>query len=258
MANVYHYETAIEACNQKLLETLAQYADTGEAVKMSNIIACYAYDVLYATTTGQQSTFLDRPMDAQNITSAMESWKFWAVLNGSYMRFHPLIRQVIRLCNPSNKAEREVKNHLDIGDKTEERSAAAEMLRTPSDDPDKVKHVTEACIAMVLAGSDPVITHILSSLFYIYRDPQLLRRLREEIKQSRIWQPPRMKHLMRIKSRMPLLHAVLQESLRLHQPQTTGFGYLAPEGGVMIGEKHVPEGVSHFNFSRPTAHAHIV
>lgn len=100
----------------------------------------------------------------------------------------------------------------------------------------------------MLAGCDPAITHILTSLFYIYRQPELLERLRKEIEDASLSQYPKIKELIYRKPKMSLLHATLQESLRLHQPHTTGINFLSSKGGVVIDRKHVPEGVS-FPFS---------
>jgi len=239
MANIFYCETDIEACNLKLLDTFAKYAATGETVKVSDIIAYYAYDVLYATTTGRQPGFLGRPMHMRKVTSALESWKSYGVLYGSYLRFRPFLDAAYKKLGLAGNAKDHISEDFDIDD-----DHPKHLLRKGSDEPKHARDMFDPCVAMILAGSDPVITHLLTSLFYIYRDPELLQRLRHEIKRSGIWQPPRLKFLMRSKARMPLLHAVLQETLRLHQPQTTGFSYIASEGGVLIEGKHVPEGVS--------------
>ena len=244
MANIFRYEADIDKCNQKLMETIAKYAKSGEDVKISDLIACYAYDVLYATTTGQSAGFLDRPVDTKKITSALENWKVLSVLHGSYLRLRPSIYAAIRALWPKANAEGQILDRLDV-DHAHKRSAAVQILMAHSDDEHHAQRTTEACIALILAGADPLITSLVTSLFYIYRDPKLLQRLRDEIRRSHIWQPACIKHLMRIKARLPLLNAVLQESLRLQQPKATDFSYVVPEGGVMIGKKHVPGGVSH-------------
>ena len=245
MANIFRYEADIDTCTQRLYQTFAKYAKSGESVRVSDLIACYAYDVLYATATGQNAGFLERPVDAQKITSALDNRKFLSVLYGSYLRFRPSVYAAIRALWPKVNAERQILDHLDVDD-AHKRSAAVQMLLADSgEDENHAKRTTEACVALILAGADPLITSLVTSLFYIYSNPKLLQSLRDEISRSQMWQPPRIKYLMNVKARLPILNAVLQESLRLQQPNPTNSTYVAPEGGVMIGEKHVPEGVSH-------------
>lgn len=245
MANVFHYERDIQACNRKLLDNLRLHAGNGNTVKMPDLIACYAYDVLFATTTGQQAGFLDRPRDATKVARAIRDWKFHSVLYGSYLRFHPLIDAAVKLIDGSKNFEAGMLRCLpdDLG--ATMRGVAAHMsFGKGSEEGEERSDLLPACMAMIVAGSDPLITHITSTLFCIYRDPELLRQLRAELRKLHIQKPPNLKYLLKCKQKLPLLHAVLQESLRLSKPHTNGFSYVAPEGGIVIGEKHVPQGVS--------------
>ena len=171
----------------------------------------------------------------------MESWKFNAIAYGSYLRFHPIIAKILRLFNQRSNYERQIATHLNIEVNDKDGCAMNQMRCTDSRAPSRT---LEACIALVVAGCDPAITHILSTLFFIYRDRGLLERLRQEITDANLSQPPKIKDLIRRRPKMPLLHAVLQESLRLHQPHTKSMNFTLPKGGVIIGDKHVPQGVS--------------
>jgi hypothetical protein len=99
-------------------------------------------------------------------------------------------------------------------------------------------------MAIVLAGADPLITHLQSSLFHIYNDIDLLEQLREEIANVKLSQPPTIKELVYGTLDMPLLHAVLRESLRLHQPHTNSVRLISPKGGVVVVDVLIPEDVS--------------
>ncbi|KAK5724179.1 hypothetical protein LTR17_013561 [Elasticomyces elasticus] len=241
MANVFLYERDIEACSQKLMETLAGFAATGETVNMSDLITCYAYDTMFATTTGQKPRFLDRPMNASGIKTAMKNWKFYSVLYGSYLRFHPIITRAFNLIFTKPEPAAEVASHL-ATDSADVKHGILAFMRKASANitEDGNREMLTACIAMVTAGSDPLITHILTSLHHIYSDPKLLKELRKEIDQAYIWQPPRLKFVLQRRNNLPLLQAVLKETLRLHQPARPS--YVAPDGGIWVGEKHVPEG----------------
>lgn len=246
MANVNFYQYDIEACNFKLLDALAAHATSGESVKISDIIASYAYDVLFATTTSQPAGFLDHPKDVAKVVGAMRDWKFHCILYGSYLRFHPLNDAMMKHIDGRGTMKAQLLQHIPADLGRAKAGVAARILKALGGEPSGMESdVLPACLAMVAAGTDPLITHLTSSLFYIYRDPKLLQELRAEIVKSHIGQPPYLKTLLKFKHKLSLLHVVMKESLRLHQPHTTGFSYIAPEGGVMIGKQYVPQGVSH-------------
>lgn len=188
---------------------------------------------LFATTTGQKAGFLDGPTKSAEVTFALRQWKSESLQTGAWWRFYSVIERMTAFATSPSIVQRELAAFLDGQQK-----AAS-------------KHTLEACTALVLAGSDPTITHILTTLFYIYRDTALLQRLRDEIWHSGISPQASFKQLIYSTPKMPLLHAVMDEALRLHQPHTSGFKYVSPLGGVIIGDEHVPQGVSHSIIRRP-------
>ena len=244
MANIFRYEADINACNRKLLERLEKHAENAQPVKIASLIAAYAYDVLFATTTGQTAGFLDEPSDTAKVTAAVSGWKLHAVLNASYLRFFPCISQLAKSLLSQTDGASTMLNKLRNGLNNSKGNAMGALLGADGESDNTAERSFDARVAMLIAGSDPTITHILTSLFYIYRDHELLERLRQEICYSGIGNNPSFKNLIHSRPRMPLLHAVLQESLRLHQPHTSGFSQVTPPGGIMIGDEHVPEDVS--------------
>jgi cytochrome P450 len=243
MANIFDYEKDIEACNIKLLDKLRKYAATGEKVKLADLVAAYAYDVMFATTTGQEPSFLDGAPNSNRLLTAMESWKFYSVLSGSYLRFHPWVDRLAKIVLGEKQSLDIVLRHLPDLDTVEQGIVGRVKQSMPHGQEAHGKELLTACVALVTAGSDAVIVHLLTTLHHIYRDPELLRRLRQEIMSAHIYQPPRLNYLLRCKEKLPLLHAVMKETLRLYQP-SSGMSYEAPEGGVMLAEKHITEGVS--------------
>lgn len=128
MSNIYLYEPIIEQCNHTLLQVLQNFAQTGEDVRMIDLIARYAFDVLFATSTGKQPGFLSKSLDTARILEAMEGWKFHSIVYGSYMRFHPIIASVFGFINRRSSFQRQISQYVSAGiDK-------------------------ETCVAVVLAG----------------------------------------------------------------------------------------------------------
>jgi hypothetical protein len=257
MANIFSYEKEIEACNGRLLKALRQHAATRKAVKLADIIAAYAYDVMFATTTGQAPSFLDTPADAARLYTAMRSWKFYSIIHGCYLRFHPFIDRLVKLVINHDRPANVLLRHLPDLDNVQSGIIGKLNKDAAHDHEQNTPELLTACIALVAAGSDAVVVHLLTTLFHIYRDDRLLERLRSEISQARIYQPPRLRYLSHCKGKLPLLHAVMRETLRLYQRETTGTSYKAPEGGVMIGDRYIPGGVSHArpSYAKPACSA---
>ncbi|TKA75434.1 hypothetical protein B0A55_04878 [Friedmanniomyces simplex] len=242
MANIFHYEADIEACSTKLLSTLTGYAATGKIVKMSGLLTSYAYDAMFATTTGQKPGFLDRPKDAARLKTCMENWKFLSVLGGSYLRFHPIITRALNTISAKFDPVIHIIKHLPT-DLPNAKGGIIALMREASGGIYGVEDsaLRAACVALVTAGTDPIIVHALTSLFHIYSDPGLLQKLRQEIVRARIDQPPKLEYLLQRKDSLPLLQAALKETLHLYQPHKIRSSFIAPEGGVWIDEKLVPE-----------------
>ena len=255
MANIFHYEANIDRCIHDLLQALFSHSESGEDVDMAELIARYAYDTLFATTTGKAPGFLTRPLDIAKLTQAMTNWKLQAVAYGSYLRFHRIIRTVLGLLNSRQSFEYQLLEQLDIDTDRQSRCVLDRMLSAPNGFVAD-RGARHARVALIIAGADPTITHIFTSLYYIYCNRRIVERLRAEIQAANISQPPTIKQLIHCKPRMPLLHAVLEESLRLHQPHTNGFSYVSPKGGVTIDGKHVPQDVSAAHLLVPVA-AHV-
>ena len=244
MANIFQYESNIEKCNDLLLQTLAELDRGDDEVDLADLVVRYAYDILFATTVGAPPGFLASQLNTAKLTDAAEKWKFMSVIPGSYLRLHPVITGVIKLFGLCKAYDRDIRKHI-RSDTTTGNSAMQILDKHEHGDGARPSTETwEACIALIIAASDPAITHLLASLFYIYQDPTLVTRVRNEIKAASISHPPKLKELIHGRPQMRLLHATLQESLRLIRPHGHASRYTVAQGGVTIGGKHIPGGVS--------------
>lgn len=62
---------------------------------MTEIIARYAFEVLFTTSTGKRPGFLSKTtLDVPRLLSALEGWKVYSIAYRSYMRFHATITKV--------------------------------------------------------------------------------------------------------------------------------------------------------------------
>ncbi|EMC95242.1 hypothetical protein BAUCODRAFT_532612 [Baudoinia panamericana UAMH 10762] len=247
MNNILKYERLIEDCNMQLLMTLTEAATVSTDVNLSDTIASYAYDVLFATTVGKPAGFLKRPIDVSELQIAMHEWKSSTVSSGSYFRFHPLINRVASYSRRKRDVVDHLLDHLPANISKATGGLARHIVRK-GQHVDVVRDATRkpkffaAIIALFVAGSDPLILHILASLFHIYNNPELIERIRDEMHNACVGSPSSLRYLLRHQWEMPVLHAALNESLRLYQDHSTSTKYVSPKGGVTIGDTHVPEG----------------
>jgi hypothetical protein len=236
MSNIFRNEHLIDACNDKLFAFFSHSAHNKTPINMSNVIARYAYEIMIATTTGRSAGFLDIESEPAKVDRALREWRLYAILYGSYLRYHPFIAKVRKLCG-LDKIARDGRFAM----------ASEELQQDPStyinDNTNPVAADIEARIALSLAGADPVITLILKAMQRIYADETLLENLRNEITAAELSFPVSFQQLIVKKDRLQLMLSVLVECSRI-PPDGELHSYTSPEGGLFVGPAKLPSGVS--------------
>lgn len=240
MANIFRHEADIDMCNDALLRVLIEHAHSGEVVNLADLIARYAYDTAFRVSVGESPGFLRGTMNITAIKEALDQWKFRSVLSGSYMRFHPIIARLFRRLQTDNLEKLIISRLKEAADECQNNLSHKESGVADNESRSRL----DAFLALLIVGADPTITHLLSSLYYIYSDTDLLTQVRDEINKARPSLPPKIKELLYAKPRMPRLHAALLESLRLSHPYYEGFKYSSPPEGCQIGGKYIAPDVS--------------
>lgn len=246
MANVFLSEYMIEKCNHQLLCLLENAAETGESMELSPLLARYAYEAMLATTTGQFAGFLEQEPDGGKIQKHMKDWKFYAVLYGSYLKYHPFILKILSKCGLRGGSQDDLFEEAHSTRDTEAAAsdAAGDNHGQREEQRKLLSEDIEARIALTLAGADPAVTLMRTALIHIYSDLNLLQQLREEILNATLSETPSFKELIAERGNMPLLHAVLLECIRLSPPMETGPTYTTREDDVPVAGRSMPKGVS--------------
>ena len=91
------------------------------------------------------------------------------------------------------------------------------------------------------AGSETTATTLSACTYYLLRNPQVLRRLKEEIRGSF---ESEQDITVAAANKLPYLLAVLTETLRIHAPAPISFPRFVTPGGATINGRWVPGGVS--------------
>ncbi|EME89770.1 uncharacterized protein MYCFIDRAFT_89926 [Pseudocercospora fijiensis CIRAD86] len=241
MQNLFDRERVIDGRNQALQQHFVNAANDQRQIDLTKLFARYAYDLVITTTTGKPAGFLDINADPAKIDSAIKNWKFDAIIVGSYLRYNKYIKpkRENRLFSSVSEASTATTDEkLAATHDTDGISPLHEIK--PSSLINASDH--EAMTVLALAAADPAIILVTKALSYVYNNHDILHSLRAEFKASGISHVPTFKELILNKSRLPLLHAVLLECIRLHPIYISGLSYIAPDDGFRANGLEIPAG----------------
>lgn len=102
------------------------------------------------------------------------------------------------------------------------------------------KDIQTSAASNIGAGSDTTAIGLSSVVFYSYRFPETLKKLRQEIQDAGLGSEPSFQETQKL----PYLQAVIKESMRLHPGVGFPLFRIVPKGGAVICGRFFPEGVS--------------
>lgn len=102
------------------------------------------------------------------------------------------------------------------------------------------KEILAAAVANIGAGADTVSATLQALVYYLLRNEEAMKKLREEIDTVE-WKGEVPSHEEVVK--LPFLQACIKEALRIHTPVGFGLPRLSPKGGLTILGRHFDEGV---------------
>ncbi|GAB7352892.1 hypothetical protein MBLNU459_g3486t1 [Dothideomycetes sp. NU459] len=264
-------ERLIDGCNKALLQTIWAYASREDAVQLRHLITCYAWDMLGATTIGERFGFLEiNNSDVVEVTNNLNQWKLYAVLYGTYFRFHPWISMAYQKSGLSTtltlshqklngapnaatpdkghcKTVRDILNQKECtrNNTLEKVDSLAALAALSSDNNVSGQDESLAIVvALLLAESDPIIAHIYSTISHLAENPKTVNDLREEFAALKrpLSQPPKASELVQLEDGLPLLNAVLLESQRLQLLEDFQYTRIAGDNGMSIAGREIPGG----------------
>ncbi|KAI0432674.1 cytochrome P450 [Xylaria sp. FL1042] len=259
MTSLVSYEPYVDQCADVFAQRLAEMSEKREPVDMGHWLQCYAFDVIGQITYGERIGFLDRGADVQGIMRVIENQLAYGTLIGIYSRFHRLAFTVVNFLAGKKGAGREFIVRLTrsrVADeqekrrtRSEDRSGGAEpfvskFLAKYELNPEtfSMDHVLAGCTANMAAGSDTTSVTLSAILYYLLRNPQCLRELREEIEEFRARRLLSDSFAFKETQQMPYLQAVIKEGLRMHPATGLPMERVVPEGGATICGRFFPAG----------------
>lgn len=261
MSSLVSYEPYVDQCTALLCERLSEFASAKGAVDMRHWFQCYAFDVIGLITFSKRFGHLDAGNDIGGVMSALNKQILLGSLLGLYPSWYPTVFKFLsrRAAKPGGKptgpayvswfaqSQIESRRHIEpseghdgpedfIGKVLRKRTEAGGSGKAASDET-----LLTTAGANIAAGSDTTAITLSAMLYYLCRNPEVMRKLRAEF-DPQIGGGAAL--TFQQAQALPYLQAVIKETLRMHP--ATGFTMprIVPAGGCTVAGQFIPAGVS--------------
>ncbi|KAJ5861281.1 uncharacterized protein N7529_008591 [Penicillium soppii] len=196
---------------------------------------------------------------------------FKSIKTGAFLRafsIYPLFVLLIRKAMPKRLIQKRLAHYQMSKDKVTKRlqtnttrpDFTSYILKHNDDEKGMLRQEMDLNAAIIIqAGSETTATVLAAAVFYLQKHPEWQKKLTEEVRGAF---PTDESITFLASSKLPILNAVIEESLRLFPPAPAIGPRVVPQGGAQIDGKHVAEGVSvsvahysafraHSNFTQP-------
>ncbi len=270
MSSMVHYEASVDECAALFVKRLNEFAESREEINMGHWFQCYAFDVIGNITYSKRFGFLVHGRDIRAILAGLHTGLMYGSLVGIYSWLHPLLFGVLGLLSGGERRgfahvtelvqesidERKSVMRVSAHDEEKVEKEPIEkqhqstdfldkILRAHAENPGRVTpyDVMMVCQSNVAAGSDTTSITLSAILYYLLKNENALRKLRQEISEREA-KGSCGKPFVAFKEsqEMPYLQAVIKEGLRMHSATGLPLWRVVPEGGVEISGRFVPSG----------------
>ncbi|KAI9925112.1 hypothetical protein ASPWEDRAFT_176383 [Aspergillus wentii DTO 134E9] len=258
MTSLVAYEPFVDNCVGIFKERLEEFASEGTVIDVAHWVQCYAFDVIGEITFGKRFGFLDRGEDIRDVMAFLDLSFTVSSYSGLYIWLRPYF---LRLAKAMGKNQTYVnqftykhvmeakKAHQENKEKQSASNLPEFMVMKLIELQDKQSNDAAAMMdwdvmstagANVGAGSDTTAISLSSVLYYMYKTPGCLEKVRKEIEESRMPEKPTFKDAQA----MVYLQAVIKEALRIHPGVGFPLFRTVPQGGAMLSGRYFPEGTN--------------
>ncbi|CAK7201920.1 hypothetical protein SEUCBS139899_004636 [Sporothrix eucalyptigena] len=249
MSSLVSYEPFVDNCIALFKSRLREKAISGELLDLAAWLQFYAFDVIGEITYGRQFGFLDKGSDIDGMMDSLDQILWFQTYLGLFLWLKPIGKYLFSLGSSSQnffasfiiKNIAEAKKTADDADEHISMSMTTKLVKAQRKDPGSLSD-TELLMytaGNIGAGSDTTAIGLSSVVYYLYRSPRVLRKLREELDAANLSPRPAFKDVQKL----PYLQAVLNESMRLHPGVGLPLFRTVPAGGAEVAGKFFPAGV---------------
>ncbi|PWY74505.1 cytochrome P450 [Aspergillus sclerotioniger CBS 115572] len=251
MSAVVSYEPYVNDCIRRFCAQLDSFAKAGSMVDLGHWLQCFAFDTISGITYGERIGFLDQGQDINNLMANLEKNFLFSSLTGLMLWLRPVVLFLGKFFASSDTlfvrrfTDQKFTELSQKGDQKPSTETLPMIQRFLHAQRDEEKGLTDRYIKVsaasnIGAGSDTTAIGLSAAVFYLYRSPDKLAKLRQELDDAFIEGDPSFPETQKL----PYLQAVIKESMRLHPGVGFPLFRLVPRGGAVICNKFFPEGTN--------------
>jgi cytochrome P450 len=249
--NLLSYEPYVDTCNKILLKRLREYSRNDKCLDVRELMQYYAFDVIGEITLGSRFGFMEEHGDKAGIITAIDKGLTHGAKAGLIPEVHWILCRLTR--------------HLDIKPEFAKvmdfilhhiQNRVSGRTKSPDDRHDFLDKLLpleqsgkatrfdtiNACGSNIGAGSDTTAISLTAAIAYLSMYPEVLARLRGEldnaVSKSIASDPITFKE----SQKLPYLHAVVQEILRMHSAVGTPLTRVIGTNGATLAGQYFPPG----------------
>ena len=257
-------ECILQQYTDFLVQRLRDQVSVGETSADVDITKWYnfvVFDIIGELCLGESFHSLKNGADHIWITTLGTAMRFSGAMMG--IRAWLPLDNLLRFCLPKSTKEK-LREHLEwiigkidkrIAEDTDRPDFMSYILRNNHSKGMSLDEMHATVPTLIAAGSETSATNLAAVTWFMLQNPTMMERLKQEIRDSFTKDED---ITVAAVSQLPYLHAVMQETLRIHPPVPFGSARLIPREGAMISGHWIPGGVSssflHKNFPLRVIH----
>ncbi|ORY67113.1 benzoate 4-monooxygenase cytochrome P450 [Pseudomassariella vexata] len=247
LSNMLLSEQAINQTIHSLLGWLSEYAESGKPINLNEYFSFTISDIVGEAIFSKPFGFIKGGKDIGNSVANAEAHSAYIAVAGYFRWLHVLL-----LANPVvtwlgilpagyiiDFALRSTKERESNPDARFD--ALAHWFRMLEQSPDRIQRheIDSGAFNSVAAGFDTVSSALQAFVYYMIRHSNAWQRVRDEIDAAGL-KDGVVSYVDT--QRLPFLQACIKETLRIFGPVPMGLPRLAPEGGIIFGNREFPKG----------------
>ncbi|KAF4498652.1 Pisatin demethylase [Fusarium agapanthi] len=255
MSSMVSYEPAVDEMTHVCVGKLNEFAKESRLVEVPHWMQYYAFDVIGAITFNKSFNMMENEGDTtgmiKGIRGANDFLAFWGIVANLVPWLIGISTALGRTSTTSTLVSyaltqidniRKENAKSTVKGTTKYETFLKKLLEGESEGRLKTPNLLDACGSNIGAGSDTTAVKLSSALYYLFQNPDKLKKLREEIDQKAakgsLSDPVNFQEAQD----MPYLQAVIKETLRIHPAVGTILPRVVPPGGMELSGTYFPEG----------------
>ncbi|KAK4208431.1 cytochrome P450 [Rhypophila decipiens] len=253
MTSLVSYEPYVDHCIDLLHSQLDRAASAGSAINLGRWLQFFAFDAVSIITFGERLGFLDEGKDVHEMIQSLDYTHIILTFAGVYPWLTPLFKAVAGVFTgdkllyfqkfASEKITMARQEHGDLAEDGPATTMVRKFLDAQRREPKK--GLTDWDVAAnagsnIGAGSDTTAIGLIATVYYLFRDPAILERARQEMDSEGLPDRPSFQEAQKL----PFLQAVIKESMRLLPGVGLPLWREVPKGGAVVCGRFFPEGTN--------------